>query len=494
MALISKKAKLWPGGIVPFVIDLDMNQEQKNVITAGIALVTSACPGVTFVGHASEPNWLHFIVYHDPGSLGSDSSIGMHQGPQFVWLSSDIRAGASSQGEVAHEICHALGLLHEQNRSDRNSFVSINFSNIAVIHQDQFKAQPSDEPSDSGPYDKFSIMHYQRRAYALNASVDTITPLAAPPALTTVTPPTSDFSGVTPSAGDIAAINSLYPPSAAFGESSDTGPALASQGDTLLLAWKGHGNTSLSTMTSTNGNTFSGKTTLNERSTNAPALAVHGGNFAIAWTGEGNNKLNVMQSNDGSHWHSKVTLNETSPSTPALAHVGAELFLAWRGGDNRLNLIRSVDGVHWSPKQTIGETTDSGPALSSTGPQLLLAWRGRGNNNINIISATGGIIARGPGGILPPGFAKVTLGDSTDDRPALCRTGSHVYLAWQGTGNGLMNVMKSIDGRNWGGKVTFNTEHIGGGPAIVSWSHVLVRAWTESGSVGNLRSRAFSEF
>jgi hypothetical protein len=497
MALISNAAKLWPGGIVPFVIDLDMNGEQKTVISNAMASITNDCPGVTFVGHSFEPNWLHFIVYHDPGGLGSDSDIGMRGPAQRVWVSSDLRA--AGEGNVIHEIGHALGLLHEVTRSDQHNFVSVNFSNIAVIHQDQFRSKPSDRPADFGPYDKFSIMHYRRREYAMNSSIDTITPLATLPALVvpptvTPSPPGTDFGNSSLSAGDKAAIKSLYPPSAPFSESSDAGPALAAQDDTILLGVKGKGNTRLTMMTSSNGNAFFSKTTLHETSTNAPALAVHNSNFVMAWTGEADNQLNIMQSSDGSIWHSKVTLSDTSPSAPALAHVGTEIFLAWQGGDNRLNLLRSSDGSHWWGKQTIGETTDSGPALASTGPNLLLVWRGRGNNNINIITAPGGIVTPGPLGARPPGFNKVTLGDMTDDRPAICRTGSHVYLAWQGAGNGLMNVMKSVDGANWSDKRTMNAEHIGGGPAIVSWNHILVRAWKESAAPGNLRSRAFSEF
>jgi hypothetical protein len=396
MALISNAAKRWPGGIVPFVIDLDMNGEQKTVIGNAMGLVTAACPGVTFVGHSFEPNWIHFIVYHDPGGFGSDSDIGMRTAGQSVWVSSDLRAGG--EGNVVHEICHALGLLHEVTRSDQHNFVSVNFSNIAVIHQDQFRSHPSDRPADFGPYDKFSIMHYRRRAYAMNPSIDTITPLAAPPALvvppTVVpSPPGTDFGSSSLSSGDKAAIKFLYPPSAPFGESSDAGPALTARDDTILLGVKGKGNTRLATMTSSNGNAFFTKTTLTETSTNAPALAVHNSQFVMAWTGETDNKLNVMQSSDGSNWHNKVTLSDTSPSAPALAHVGAEIFLAWRGGDNRLNLLRSFDGSSWRAKQTISDATDSGPALSSSGPNLLLVWRGRGNNNINIISSAGAIIA-----------------------------------------------------------------------------------------------------
>jgi hypothetical protein len=235
MALISNAplAKRWPGGIVPFVMDVNLSPVQKTVIGNAMVSITTDCPGVTFVGHSLEPNWIHFIVYPDPGGhFGSDSSIGMHAAGQPVFVSSTLAAGG--EGNVIHEIGHALGLLHEATRSDQHSFVSVNFSNIAVIHQDQFRSRPSDQPANFGPYDKFSIMHYRRREYAINSSIDTITPLATPPALvvppTVVpTPPFTEFSGFSLSAGDIAAIDFLYPPSAPFSESSDAGPALAAQ-------------------------------------------------------------------------------------------------------------------------------------------------------------------------------------------------------------------------------------------------------------------------
>jgi hypothetical protein len=90
MALISNAAKRWPGGIVPFVIDQDANGAQSTAIKAGIALVTGVCPGVAFVSHASEPSWIHFMVYPDPASLGSESSTGMHPGAQLIWVSSPL--------------------------------------------------------------------------------------------------------------------------------------------------------------------------------------------------------------------------------------------------------------------------------------------------------------------------------------------------------------------------------------------------------------------
>ena len=59
---------------------------------------------------------------------------------------------------VLHELGHSLGLFHEHSRPDRNSAISIRWSNIKPAVRNNFETR--DTKTYGVPYDYRSIMHY----------------------------------------------------------------------------------------------------------------------------------------------------------------------------------------------------------------------------------------------------------------------------------------------------------------------------------------------
>ena len=105
---------------------------------------------------------------------------------------------------LLHEMGHIMGFAHEQSRANRNSYLNIDFPNIAPASQSQY-TQNLSTTMDLGLYDYSSLMHYGPRGFTRNGnpemeSIPVGIPFGDPP---------------TYSRGDIDALNRLYftPPS-----------------------------------------------------------------------------------------------------------------------------------------------------------------------------------------------------------------------------------------------------------------------------------------
>ena len=63
--------------------------------------------------------------------------------------------------------------MHEQSRTDRDQYVTINWDNIDSEQQHNFEICTGCDNQDT-PYDYESVMHYGPTAFALNPSINTI--------------------------------------------------------------------------------------------------------------------------------------------------------------------------------------------------------------------------------------------------------------------------------------------------------------------------------
>jgi hypothetical protein len=182
----------WPNCQVPYEIDPNLPNQQRvtDAIAHWEANTAFRFPLRTAANAGQYPNYVRFT---DAG--GCWSNVGMQGGQQTISL-----GAGCGLGNAIHEIGHAIGLWHEQSREDRDLFVTINWQNIQAGMAAQFNQHITDG-DDLGAYDYGSIMHYPRTAFSSNGQ-DTITP----------TDPNAQIgqrNGL--SAGDIAAVQSMYP-------------------------------------------------------------------------------------------------------------------------------------------------------------------------------------------------------------------------------------------------------------------------------------------
>jgi hypothetical protein len=165
----------WPGGMVNF--RFDPTQAGNSTITTDkmrqfrdSVAEWAAFANLTFNEFSGTPpaNYITVQEKADGSEGGFSSSVGMAGGEQFV----QIGAHSWNRGTVCHEVGHAIGLFHEQQRDDRDTYVVINFNNINPADQPNFTKLPGGSTA-KGAYDFYSVMHYARDALSSNGA-DTI--------------------------------------------------------------------------------------------------------------------------------------------------------------------------------------------------------------------------------------------------------------------------------------------------------------------------------
>ncbi len=111
-------AVLWPNGIIPYSFRPDITPQHQQAFK-GSAAEWASVAHLTFVARTTETNYLD--IQNDSGN---SAALGMIGGPQ------DFTMNAWVHEVICHELGHSLGLVHEHQRSDRETYVTILEENI----------------------------------------------------------------------------------------------------------------------------------------------------------------------------------------------------------------------------------------------------------------------------------------------------------------------------------------------------------------------------
>lgn len=153
--------ELWTDGIMPYAFSANVSAGNRLLMREAMDEIECKA-NIHFIPRTSEFNYI-FIQ----SSSGNNSYVGMLGGSQTVniynWDYTFI---------MAHELMHALGFQHEQSRTDRVSYVQINYQNVC---QNCCSGQSCNYAFDVvptadtvGTYDFDSVMHYEQYGFSIN--------------------------------------------------------------------------------------------------------------------------------------------------------------------------------------------------------------------------------------------------------------------------------------------------------------------------------------
>jgi len=164
----------WPSGNVYYSFSNNISAiAQKAFLDAANEWATFA--NLHFIAHTTQANYVTIAENTNTNIDGgfSFSAVGMLGGQQFL----EVAPTSWTRATICHELGHTLGLVHEHQRSDRNSYVTILTNNILPGYEGNFILLTDSQ--NQGAYDFLSIMHYGRNALSISSSVNTIETLPA---------------------------------------------------------------------------------------------------------------------------------------------------------------------------------------------------------------------------------------------------------------------------------------------------------------------------
>ena len=217
----ASRGNTWKSGIVPYRVD--PNFTPVNNLNAAFAAWESVT-NLRFLRRLS-PQRDYISVQHT--AQACFSRVGRQGGKQIVGCA-PFGFGVAA---LTHELGHAVSMIHEHQRSDRNNFVTIQGGLIQAGRGGNFTLITNS--NNGAVYDFRSLMHYRANAFAIDRR-PTIVPVVAGTLLNLSNAPTAQ---------DVAFINALYPVLGVVRRSDSTGAGAGRVRELSTISFGG-GNTS----------------------------------------------------------------------------------------------------------------------------------------------------------------------------------------------------------------------------------------------------------
>jgi len=171
---------LW--AMVRFTYNTNLTSSMKSCIKTAL-LNIEALSNVRFYNATGQPTvdptYGFAYPYVDFTYIGdqdfSSSYVGRIGGRQQLSLA-DFAFTYWSTTVIEHEICHAIGMLHEQCRTDRDNYITVNWSNLTSSGQSQFTKRTTNYYM-IGNYDFSSLMGYPSYTSSASAVLNTSQPM-----------------------------------------------------------------------------------------------------------------------------------------------------------------------------------------------------------------------------------------------------------------------------------------------------------------------------
>ncbi|MDT3443832.1 M12 family metallopeptidase [Pseudofrankia sp. BMG5.37] len=146
--------RAWPGPVIPFVIDPNFDNPAR--IIQAIREHWERRTNLRFVQRSRQSGYLAFRHGQE-----CQSGRGFNGGERLITLSPGCGVP-----QIIHEIGHAVGLLHEHQRSDRDEFVRVFEENARPGKEKNFRLVA--DSVNLTDYDVHSIMHYGARTFSVD--------------------------------------------------------------------------------------------------------------------------------------------------------------------------------------------------------------------------------------------------------------------------------------------------------------------------------------